>query len=114
MRHSRGRLLGEPYLSEITLSKIDQRLKQLVALWIDGTPDSLRHVPVLCEEMLLLARNEGKLNMDQNLLHHVGRLAAKADGRLAVCLEIQSRTGSYSVRGALELTPRIATAGWEG
>lgn len=96
------------------LSEIDRRLKQLIALWIDGTPASLLHVPALCEEMLVLARSEGKLNMDQNLLSHVRRLAAKADERLAVCLEIQSRTGSYSIRGALELAPRIATAGWEG
>ena len=112
------------YMSEIMLSEIDLRLKQLIALWIQGTPDGLRSVPLLCkemlceamlcEEMLVVARNEGKLNVNQNLLHRVGRLAATAEQRLAVCLEIQSRTGSYSIRGALEVLPRIATAGWEG
>jgi hypothetical protein len=100
-------------------SEIDMRLKQLIALWVDGTTVSLRQVPFLCqeilgEEMLSDARNAGKFNADQNLLHHVSLLAAKAEQRLAVCLEIQSRTGSYSIRGALELAPRIVTAGWEG
>jgi len=99
----------------LMLSEIDQKLKQLIALWIDGTLSSLRRIPLLCEEIAeSAARSGSKLTPDQALLHRVGLLSVKAEQRLAVCLEIQSRTGSYSTQGALERSPRIVTAGWEG
>ena len=108
----------------LMLSEIDLRLSQLIALWIDGTLACLRSIPPLCEEMLdeiahddiadLVAAKAGKLNIDPHLLQRLGRLASKGEQRLAVCLEIQSRTGCYSTDGALELSPRMATSGWEG
>jgi len=97
------------------LNPIDLRLRQLVALWIDGTPSSLQSIPRLCHEIAGLAAN-GRYagNLDQDLLRRAGRLSAKAERRLAACLRIQSRTGAYSMHGALELSPHLATTGWEG
>jgi len=95
--------------------RIEPRLQQLIALWIDGTLASLRRIPLLCDEIAELAACNGfEGNPEQDLLRRAGRLSAKAEQRLMACLEIQSRTGSYSTRGALEVSPRIVTAGWEG
>jgi hypothetical protein len=100
-------------------NEIDPRLKQLIALWIDGTSTSLQCVPEVCDELYesvvnSTGRDESKLPFDGELLRRVGLLSAKAEQRLEACLEIQSRTGSYSTRGALELSARVVTAGWEG
>jgi|ERR1035441_466003 hypothetical protein len=97
------------------LNPIDLRLQQLIALWIDGSPVSLQRIPLLCDQIEELAADGGFTgNPDRDLIRRAGRLSAKAEQRLVACLEIQSRTGSYSTRGALELLPHMVTAGWEG
>ena len=96
-------------------SEIDQQLKELIALWIDGTLASLQRIPLLCDEIAELAVPNGCLpHVDRDLLDRAGRLSVRAERRVAVCLEIQTRTGSYSTQGAMELSPRLCTAGWEG
>jgi hypothetical protein len=93
---------------------IDLRLQQLIALWKDASRASMREIPLLCGEILQVAAGDGFMGLDPNLLHRAARLSVKAEQRLAACVEIQSRTGSYSTHGALELSPRVVTAGWEG
>jgi hypothetical protein len=95
-------------------SEIDVRLKELITLWTDGTPASLQRVPLLCDKIFLAANLESQMDVDPKLLQRALRLAAAAEDRLATCLAIQSRTGSYSTGGALEHSPHIVTAGWEG
>jgi hypothetical protein len=95
------------------LSEIDLRLQQLIALWVDGTLASLRRVPILCDEITEFEAGVSSVP-DRHLLRRAACLSSAAERRLAACLEIQSRTGSYSTSGALETSPRIATTGWEG
>lgn len=109
----RGLQLGRSQISDAT-SEIDVGLQQLIALWIDGTPASLRLIPLLCSEMAEFAAGSGFKGFSPALLHRVTRLSGKADLRFAALVEILCRTGSYSRRGAQELLPRIVTAGWEG
>jgi hypothetical protein len=47
-------------------------------------------------------------------LGRIALLAEKAQRRIAECLVIQTRTGTYSPRRTLEQSPRIATLNWEG
>jgi hypothetical protein len=97
------------------LNPIDARLQQIISLWVDGNPASLGRIPALCDEIEeLVSSSECKGDHDRNLARRAACLSAKAEQRLAACLEIQSRTGSYSMQGALELLPRVVTAGWEG
>lgn len=95
------------------ITEIDKRLEELVALWVDGNGASLRKIPCLCGEIIECAGRDARLTYSPNLLQRVGLLAGKAEQRLRTCVEIQSRTGSYSTSGALELARRIVTAGWE-
>jgi len=100
-------------------TEIDLRLQQIIALWIDGDAASLRRIPLVCDEIAGLAGSCGFGNgefasFDRSLLRRADRLSSKAEQRLAVCVEIQSRTGGYSTHGAMELLPRVATSGWEG
>jgi hypothetical protein len=95
-------------------TEIDVRLRELIALWIDVEPTSLRQIPLLCREIAESATCGGFARWDPELLARARRLAAKADVRLRVCVEIQSRTGAYSMGGGLEVSPRVVTAGWEG
>lgn len=96
------------------MAEIDLRLQQLIELWKDASPHSLQSIPPLCGEILKMAEGEGSVGVDRNLLGRARRLAAKAEQRLATCVEIQSRTGAYSTRGSLETSPHVVTAGWEG
>ena len=62
----------------------------------------------------LAARSESVGEIDQNLLRRAKLLSTKAEKRLAECVAIQTRTGTYSTGGAHELLPRVVTSGWEG
>lgn len=97
------------------LNQTDLRLGQLIALWIEGTSAGLRRIPLLCDEIAELAASGGfKGDFDRDLLRRASRLSAHAEQRLAACLEIQTRTGSYSTCGALEVSQHVVTADWEG
>jgi len=96
-------------------SQIEACLRQLSALWVDATPASLQRIPALCEQIVEATTHPGlPQKIDPSLLRRVELLSAKAEARLEECLAIQTRTGSYSTLGALEVAPRLVTAGWEG
>ena len=95
-------------------SEMDSRLKQLIALWTDGDSASLLGIPSLCGEIAALAADGGIKSFDQGLMDRAERLSARAERRLAACLEILSRTGEYSTQGQMGLSPRVVTVGWEG
>jgi hypothetical protein len=96
-------------------TQINDQLKELAALWVDATAESMRRIPALCSDIAeMAARGEFGGGVDRDLLNRAKLLSTRAETRLAECLAIQSRTGSYSIRGAPELSPRVATSGWEG
>lgn len=95
-----------------TTGRLHAQLAELNALWIDLSPDSLRRIPLVCQE---IEESTGRSDaIDKELLRRLERLAANAERRLVECLAIQSRTGAYSMHGSFELMPRVATSGWEG
>lgn len=94
---------------------INAQLQELGELWMDAGAASLQRIPVLCSRLAELAADgKGSADIDLDLLRRVQVLSIQAEERLSACLAIQTRTGSYSGSGAHELSPRIATAGWEG
>jgi hypothetical protein len=91
------------------------RLEKLAGLWIEADAESLREIPLICAEISGLASNRMcSQPIDRALLGRINRLAAKAAERLDACVAIQTRTGSYSVRGGIEVAPQVATDAWEG
>lgn len=94
--------------------EINLRLHQLIALWIDGTPLSMRQIPLLCREIAVFASDSECQGLNRTLLDRVACLSAKGEARFAAFVGMLSRTGSYSTRGAPELSQRIVTTGWEG
>jgi hypothetical protein len=95
------------------MTNINSQLRDLTRLWTDPTTENLAHIPGLCnsiEEMLGASLGE----IDPSLIFRARLLAAKAQHRIEECVAIQTRTGSYSMCGAHELSPRVATTGWEG
>ena len=96
-------------------TRIHGQLEELANLWMDASAASLQQVTVLCGEIeATAAHGDFDRRVDRNLLRRVEQLATGAEKRLAECLTIQSRTGTYSVNGSLELLTRVATSGWEG
>jgi hypothetical protein len=94
---------------------MNPQLQELIRLWVDATPGSLARIPALCNVIEELAANRRfTCEIDRDLLRRADLLAAKAEKRLADCLAILSRTGSYSTHGDLEVSPRVVTSGWEG
>jgi hypothetical protein len=96
-------------------TQIETHLQELAGLWVEVTSEGLRRIPVLCSEIEdLTARGEAGAKVERDLLRRIDLLSSRAEARMAECLAIQTRTGTYSTRGALETTPRVATSGWEG
>jgi hypothetical protein len=96
-------------------SQMNERLQELTGLWVDLTSASMQRIPALCDEIAMLAaRGEDTEEIDRDLLYKTELLSTTAEKRLTECLAIQTRTGSYSTRGALERSSRVATSGWEG
>jgi hypothetical protein len=98
---------------------INDQLQELAALWVDASPESFERISLLCGEMEQAAATgavEQRVDqgVDRVLLRRAELLAIKAEKRLAECLTILTRTGSYSTAGALEVSERVATSGWEG
>jgi hypothetical protein len=95
------------------MTGINRQLQSLAGLWTDPTTENLAKIPALCnsiEEMI--GRNTGRT--DPSLIFRARLLAAKAQQRIEECVAIQTRTGAYSMCGAHELSPRVATIAWEG
>lgn len=94
---------------------INTQLHDLAGLWMDPSSENLRQILAACDDLTASAISGATdEEMDPALLRRVQMLAGRAEKRLADCLAIQIRTGSYSVRGDLELASRVATSGWEG
>ena len=92
-----------------------RQLEELENLWIDASSASLQRIPPLCGEIEESAAANGFPGaIDPILLRRIDQLATHAGNRLAECLSIQSRTGTYSMNGSLESLSRVATTGWEG
>ena len=95
------------------MTDFNSQLRDLCGLWIDPSSENLARVPDLCNSIEeILAGNSPKI--DGILIFRAGLFAAKARQRIEECVAIQSRTGSYSVSGTLEVSPKVATTGWEG
>jgi hypothetical protein len=98
-----------------TESPINTQLRELARLWVDANPESVRRIPALCGEIAELAARPGfTAEIDRDLLRRARLLSTRAETRSAQCLAILSRTGCYSTDGALEVSPCVATSGWEG
>jgi hypothetical protein len=94
---------------------INDQLQELAALWVDASPESFERISLLCGQMEQAAAiGEADQGVDRVLLRRAELLAIKAEKRLAECLSILTRTGSYSTAGSLEVSERVATSGWEG
>jgi hypothetical protein len=97
------------------MNSMNTRLEKLAELWVQPTSDSLRRISELCDEVAaLFARRESIGEIDQGLLRRAKLLSTKAEKRVAECVAIQTRTGTYSTCGGHELSPRVVTSGWEG
>jgi len=104
-----------PHTHNESLNQIETWLGQLSASWVDASPTALQQIPALCEQIVEATTQPGlPRKVDSGLLRRVELLSAKAVARVEECLDIQTRTGSYSTLGALEVSPRLVTAGWEG
>jgi hypothetical protein len=97
------------------MNQINTQLQELIELWVNPAPDQLQRISTLCDDLAAwAARNEPGREVDRKLLSRAELLATRAENRLAECVAIQTRTGSYAINGTQELSPSVATAGWEG
>ena len=94
------------------MAEIDEHLRRLISLWVSSDAESFLRVPLVCEQILKCAA-EGPGHHPQ-LLERASRVAHRAQERLKMCIEIDTRTGSYSQGGCPEVAPRLSTVGWEG
>ena len=96
-------------------AQLDNQLRELAALWVDASPESLERISALCGEMERAAlRGQIAGGPDPFFLRRAELLAIQAEKRLAECLAVLARTGSYSTAGSLEVASHVATSGWEG
>lgn len=90
------------------------KTSELLSLWIDAGDTALQRVPEVCEQVGDLLRQGLILPLDFETIRRAGILAATAQERLATCIAIQSRVGTYSSGGAFETKTCLATTDWEG
>ena len=94
---------------------VNAQLRELIALWADPNSASLLRIAGLCVQLAETAAS-GKVvgSPDQELLRRGLALAMSAEHRMAMCVAIQTRTGTYSAGGTFGLLPCVATSDWEG
>lgn len=93
---------------------VSPKVAKLLELWIDGSEASLREIPAVSEQLTRFILQGSLRQMDFQLIRRAALLASAAQTRALACLQIQTRVGTYSARGAFETSTRVATADWEG
>jgi len=96
-------------------SRICSRIQDLVKLWKDPSPENIAKIAIVCSELTSISEG-GRLadGIDRDWLARAEILARRAEARLSECMNLQLRSGGYSVEGGHELLAQVSTSGWEG